>query len=120
MMTSFAGAGHRPGLDGARAQLGPRHQMLGGGETAHVGADLGQDVLGVERADTWDFIEAFHGAKCAFGLDRAVDLDGGVDPARFRGAGGSAGIGIAVGTRGAGPLIVVGVIDGVDGLRVLG
>src|SRR5215475_4867751 len=46
----------RPGLDGARAQLGPRHQVAGGGEAGHVQADLGDDALGGGAADPGDLI----------------------------------------------------------------
>jgi hypothetical protein len=35
-LAGLAAAGHRPGLDGARAQFRPRHQVSGGGEPGHV------------------------------------------------------------------------------------
>src|SRR6185437_11095700 len=49
-----------PGLDGARAQFRPRHQVRGGGEPAHVQPDLGEDDLRPGRPDAGDFGETLH------------------------------------------------------------
>src|SRR4029077_914119 len=38
-------------------ELGPGHQVAGGGEAGHVGADLGEQVLGGGDADAGDLIE---------------------------------------------------------------
>ena len=56
-LAGLAGAGHRPGLDGARGQLGPGHQVRGGGEPGHVQADLGEDDLRGVLADAGDLVE---------------------------------------------------------------
>jgi hypothetical protein len=52
-----------PGLDGARAQFRPRHQVAGGGEPGHVQADLGEDDLGAVSADAGDLIQAGQGIR---------------------------------------------------------
>jgi hypothetical protein len=57
-LAGAARAGAGPGLDGARRQAGPRHQVCGGGELGHVQADLGDDDLGGEQTDTGDLVEA--------------------------------------------------------------
>src|SRR5215469_6236941 len=42
------------GLSDLGGEVGPGDQVLGGGEPAHVGADLGQDHLGGLQADPGD------------------------------------------------------------------
>lgn len=76
-LTGATAAGDGPGLDGARAQLGPRHQVRGGGEAGHVQPDLGDDHLRVEFADAGDLVEALDGTQ-----PRALGLDGRIDPTR--------------------------------------
>jgi len=60
-LAGLAGAAAGTGLDGARAQLGPRHQVPGGREPGHIQADLGEDDLGAVTADAGDLIEAGDG-----------------------------------------------------------
>src|SRR5215210_271329 len=48
------GAALARALVATRAQARPGQQVPGGGEAAHVGADLGHDHLGTERADAGD------------------------------------------------------------------
>src|ERR1019366_3686932 len=54
---STAGLEGVPGLDGAGGQLGPGGGVPGGGELAHVGAQLRDDDLGALAADAGDLIE---------------------------------------------------------------
>src|SRR6266496_4801609 len=56
-LAGLAGAGLGAGLDGARAQPGPRHQVRWGGEDAHVQPDLGEDDLRGAWADAGDLIQ---------------------------------------------------------------
>ena len=70
-LAGLATTGERAGLDGAWAQFRPRHQVRGGGEPAHVEADLGEDHLRRVRADAGDLVEAVDGAEC--GLGHGVD-----------------------------------------------
>jgi hypothetical protein len=51
------GAVLRAGLDGPRAQPGPRHQVLGGWKPGHVQPDFGDDLLGDIPADAGDLIQ---------------------------------------------------------------
>src|SRR5512133_4386888 len=62
-LTGAPAAAGGPGLDGARAELGPRHQVTGGGEPAHVQADLGDDGLGALPTDTGDLVQAIDGGQ---------------------------------------------------------
>src|SRR5690242_7552169 len=57
-LAGLAGAVAGPGLDGARGQLGPRHQVPGGGEPGHVQSYLGKDGLCPGLGDAGDVIEA--------------------------------------------------------------
>src|ERR1700681_3997587 len=78
---AFAGAaaaGDGPGLDGARAQLRPRHQVRGGGESGHVQPDLSDDHLGVVFAEAGDLVEPLDGTEL-----RALGLSGRIDPTRW-------------------------------------
>ena len=61
--------------------------MCGGGEAAHIEADLGEDHLRRGRADAGDLVEAVDGAEC--GVGHGVDrLAGGrVSGARVDGLG---------------------------------
>src|SRR6476660_7323083 len=52
----LAAALDRSGLDGAWAQFGPRHQVRGGGEPAHVEPDLGENDLRESRADAGNLV----------------------------------------------------------------
>ena len=45
------------GLAGPGRELGPGHQVAGGGEAGHVGAGLGEQVLGGGHADPGDLVE---------------------------------------------------------------
>src|SRR6266496_3666330 len=47
-------------LAGPRRELGPGHQVAWGREAGHVGADLGDEVLGGDHADPRDVIELGH------------------------------------------------------------
>src|SRR5215218_6253867 len=71
-----AAAAGGAGLDGPGRQPGPRHQLPGGGELAHVQPDLGDDDLGGVAADPGDLVQAVHHRQ-----GRGQDLPGlGVDP----------------------------------------
>jgi hypothetical protein len=48
-------AAGRLGVD--RGELGPGHQVRGGGEGGHVHPDLGDDLLGGPHADAGDLIQ---------------------------------------------------------------
>ena len=50
--------------------------MPGGGEPAHVGADLGDDDRGGDRADPGDLLKPGHGVseRAQLGFDALVDL----------------------------------------------
>jgi hypothetical protein len=52
-----AGAAGGPGLQGAGAQLGPRHQLPRRREDTHVQPDLGDDDLGGAAPDAADLIQ---------------------------------------------------------------
>src|SRR6266550_5014850 len=51
----------RAGLDGARAQFRPGHQVPGGREPAHVQPDLRDDDLGAAHGDAGDLVETLEG-----------------------------------------------------------
>jgi len=72
-LAGLAAAAYRPGLDGARAEFGPRDQVLGGGEAAHVQPDFGQDVLCIQRADTRDFVESLEDAGRVIGRGGPIE-----------------------------------------------
>ena len=90
-LAGLAAAAAGPGLDGARGQLRPRHQVPGGGEPAHVQPDLGDDRLRAVAADAGDLIQPVErraapaaswpvpgaGAGGAVGVDALGGGDGG-------------------------------------------
>src|SRR6185437_13871408 len=55
----------RSGLDGAWTQFGPRHQVRGGGEPAHVEPDLGENDLRESRADAGNLVESLDRGRLA-------------------------------------------------------
>jgi hypothetical protein len=55
-LAGLPGAVFGCGLDGARAEFGPGHQVGGGGEPAHLQAHLGDDHLGGEPVDAGDLV----------------------------------------------------------------
>lgn len=56
-LAGSAAALDRPGLDGARAQFRPRHQVRGRGEYCHVRPDLGENDLRGGTPDAGNFVE---------------------------------------------------------------
>src|SRR4029453_19191331 len=58
-----AGAAGGAGLDGAGCQPGPRHQVGGSGELAHVQPELGDDDLGGLGADAGDLVQTLQRPK---------------------------------------------------------
>src|SRR5918994_1527464 len=55
------------GLDGPGCQPGPRHQLPGGGELAHVQPELGDDDLGGLGADAGDLVQTLQRSKRGLG-----------------------------------------------------
>src|SRR5215211_5147348 len=71
-LTQTGGAALACALVVARHQAGPGQQMAGGGEAAHVGADLGSNDLGGQRANAGNGSQQFNGG--AKGGEVVVDL----------------------------------------------
>src|SRR4029077_19285645 len=61
----LAAALDRAGLEGAWTQFGPRHQVRGGGEPAHVEPDLGENDLRECRADAGNPVESLDRGRLA-------------------------------------------------------
>jgi hypothetical protein len=57
--------------------------VAGGGETAHIGADLGEDHLGTQGADARDGAQQLD--RCAKGREPGLDLFVDLGDRRFQG-----------------------------------